>query len=228
VKTHTFVLFCLACGTGLVALAQTAAPSAPAPSAQTPSKVGVIQVQAAIVSTKDGQKAVADLETKLSPLKNQLEKKQAEIRELQERLQRGGNAMAEAAKADLARTIDQKTKSYQRDMEDAQAEYQDEQRKMLEELGQKMEAVIDKFAVANGYSVILDVSNPNTPVLYAANAIDITKEIIDLYDKAAPGPATSSASKPTPPTVMSPRPAPAKPAAAAPASAPAPSAAQRP
>lgn len=204
----------------MMAQAQTSAPSATAPSSQTPSKVGVIQVQAAIVSTKDGQKAVADLETKLAPLKNELEKKQAEIRELQDKLQRGGNAMAEPAKADLARTIDQKTKSYQREMEDAQAEYQDQQRKMLEELGQKMEQVIDKFAVANGYSVILDVSNPNTPVLYAANAIDITKDIIDLYDKAAPGPATSSTSKPTPPTVMSPRPAPAKPSA--PAAAPRP------
>jgi outer membrane protein len=203
----------------LVAQAQTAAPGGPAQS-----KVGVIQVQAAIVSTKDGQKAVADLDTKLAPLKNELEKKQAEIRELQDKLQRGGNAMAETAKADLARTIDTKTKSYQREMEDAQSEYQDEQRKMLEELGQKMEAVIDKFAVANGYSVILDVSNPNTPVLYAANAIDVTKDIIDLYDKAAPGPATSSTSKQTPPTVMSPKPAPAKPPtpAAAPAAAPRP------
>ncbi len=149
----------------------------------------MIQVQAAIVSTKDGQKAVAELETKLSPLKNELEKKQAEIRALQDKLQRGGNAMAEAAKADLARSIDQKTKSYQRDMEDAQAEFQDQQRKMLEELGQKMEAVIDKFAVANGYSVILDVSNPSTPVLYAANAVDITKDIIDLYDKATFNPS---------------------------------------
>ncbi|MGD1091764.1 MAG: OmpH family outer membrane protein [Bryobacteraceae bacterium] len=223
-KINTFAWFCIACGTCVVTQAQTAASSVSVSATQAPTKVGVIQVQAAIVSTKDGQKAVADLDTKLAPLKNELEKKQAEIRELQDKLQRGGNAMAEAAKADLSRTIDQKTKSYQRDMEDAQSEYQDEQRKMLEELGQKMEAVIDKYAVANGYSVILDVSNPNTPVLYAANAIDITKEIIDLYDKTAPGPATSSASKPTPPTVMSPRPAPAKP----PTPAAAPAAAQRP
>jgi len=220
VKTHIFALFCLACGAGVAVRAQTAAPGVSASSAQSPNKVGVIQVQAAIVSTKDGQKAVADLDTKLAPLKNELEKKQAEIRGLQDKLQRGGNAMAETAKADLARMIDQKTKSYQRDMEDAQSEYQDEQRKMLEELGGKMEQVIDKYAVANGYSVILDVSNPNTPVLYAANAIDVTKEIIDLYDKA--GPMTSSTPKQTPPTVMSPRPAPAKPTAVAPAAAPRP------
>jgi outer membrane protein len=184
-----------------------------------PVKIGVIQVQAAIVSTKDGQKAVADLETKLAPLKNELEKKQAEIRALQEKGQRGGNAMSESAKADLARTIDQKNKSYQRDMEDAQAEYQDQQRKMLEELGQKMEQVIDKFALANGYAVILDVSSPNTPVLYAASSIDITKEIITLYDEQ--GMIGKPVSKGPAPTVMAPRPGPPKTAAPAPAAAPA-------
>jgi outer membrane protein len=193
--------------------AQEQKPAA-APDGQTPSKIGVIQVQAAIVSTKDGQKAVADLETKLSPLKNELEKKQAELRGMQDKLQRGGNAMSELAKADLARTIDQKTKSYQRDMEDAQAEFQDQQRKMLEELGQKMEQVIDKYAAANGYAVILDVSAPNTPVLYAANSTDITKDIIALYDEQ--GAFTKPASKGPAPTVMTaPRPAPAKPPAPA-------------
>ena len=70
-------------------------------------------------------------------------------------------------------------------MEDAQAEYDQEQRKVLDGLGQKMMQVIDKYAATNGYSVILDVSNPQTPVLYASNAVDITKDIIELYDKAA-------------------------------------------
>ena len=72
-----------------------------------------------------------------------------------------------------------------------------------------MMQTIDKYAQANGFSLILDVSNPNTPVLYASNTVDITKEIIDLYDKAAPSaPATSSAK----PAVAPPKPAAAPPA----------------
>ena len=199
-KKYILASLCLTLGSGMAAFGQTAAPN----------KVGVIQVQAAIVSTKDGQKAVAEVETKMAPMKAVLEKKQAEIRTLQDNLQRGGNAMAENAKNDLARAIDQNTKTYQRDMQDAQAEFEDQQRKMLAELGQKMEQIIDQYAVANGYSVILDVSSPSTPVLYAANAVDITKDIIDLYDKATPNLPVTSAAKP----------AAAKPAAAAPAPAP--------
>ena len=48
-------------------------------------------------------------------------------------------------------------------------------------------AVIEKYAKDNGYSMILDVSNPNTPVLYASSGIDITQDIVSLYDKTSTG-----------------------------------------
>ena len=49
-----------------------------------------------------------------------------------------------------------------------------------------MTKVLDDYAAANGFSVIFDVSNPNTPVLFTSNMIDITREIIALYDQAHP------------------------------------------
>lgn len=158
-------------------------------------KVGVVNIQAALVATKDGQKAASELEGRRAPKQKDLERKQAEIRSLQESLNRGGNAMSEQAKAELVRNIDVKTKSFNRELEDNQAEWDGEQQKVLQELGQKMMAVIDKYSKDNGYSVILDVSNPQTPVLYASSAIDITKDIVDLYDKnAATAPAVPAAS----------------------------------
>lgn len=179
--------------------------------AQTPTKVGVIQIQTALVSTKDGQKAVQDLESRMAPKQREMERKRTELQELQDKLQKGGNAMAQAAKDDLARTIDQKTKSYNRDMEDARAELDTEQRKLLEDLSGKMQVAIDKFALANGYAVILDVSNQNGNVLYVASGVDITKDIIDLYDKTNPSAPGSS----TPTTKPAATPAPKAPAPAA-------------
>ena len=197
-RTHILALPCLILAVAGVAGAQTA------------NKVGVIQAQSAIVSTREGQKATTDLEARLEPRKKELEKKQTEIRDLQDKLQRGGNAMAEAAKNDLVRTIDQKTKSYNRDMEDAEAEYQEQTRKLMDEMSGKMMQVIDKYAAANGFSIILDVSNPNTPVLYASNAVDVTKDIIELYDKSAPGSPATPGAKPA----AAPKPPPAIPPAA--------------
>ena len=206
----------------VVAGAQTAAPQASAPQAAPathPTKIGVIQIQSALVSTKEGQKAMQDFQARVyEPKKKELDRKAGEIRDLQDKLQRGGNAMAQTAKEELQRSIDAKTKVYNRDMQDAQDEADQEQRKMLDELGQKMMTVIDKYAVSNAYAVIIDVSNPQTPVLYASNAVDITKDIIELYDKSAPSlPAanpTNSAPRPsapggTKPVTPAPAPAPA-------------------
>jgi outer membrane protein len=146
-------------------------------------KIGVIQVQAAIVGTKEGQKAAADLEARMTPKRKELETKQADLRRLQDQLQKGGSAMSDQARATLTREIDTKNKDYQRSLEDAQAEFQGEQDKLLNELGQKLLAVINKYAKDNAYSLVIDVSNPQTPVMFAADSIDITKEVVELYDR---------------------------------------------
>jgi len=176
----------------------------PTPAATAPTKVGVIQIQAAIVSTKDGQAASAELESKMSPKRKELEKQQADIKDLQEKLQRGGNTMSQSAKDDIQRQIDSRTKSFNRDVEDAQAEAESEQQKLVNDLGGKLMQVIDKYAQQNGFSVILDVSNPNTPVLYASNTVDITKDIIDLYDKQAPSLKGGTAAPARPPAGLAP------------------------
>jgi outer membrane protein len=195
----------------------------PAATSAAPTKVGVIQIQAALAATKEGQKAAAELETKMNPRKKELDGKQSEIKDLQDRLQRGGNTLSDSAKEDLTRNIDLKTKSYNRQVEDAQAELEQEQQKLVNVLGQKMMAVIDKYAQQNGFAIVLDVSNQNTPVLYASNTVDITKEVIDLYDKtvftAPAAPAAAPAARPAaaPPAARpaaAPTPRPTPPAAA--------------
>ncbi|MGA2739091.1 MAG: OmpH family outer membrane protein [Bryobacteraceae bacterium] len=182
----------IALGAALLSQAQTGAPAQSAPPAAPPTKVGIIAFQNAIVSTKDGQKAAAELTAKFGPKKSELEKKQSTIAQLQDQLRKGTNTMSEEAKQKLMREIDQTTKALNRETEDAQAELDQEQNRIMQELGQRINAVMDKYARDNGYAVILDVSSQQTPVLYAASGIDITQDIIALYDKNAPS-ATSSA-----------------------------------
>ena len=69
-------------------------------------------------------------------------------------------------------------------------------------------AVIEKYAKDNGYTIVLDVSNPNTPVLYASSGIDITQDIVQLYDKSStnggPAGATATPAPGTPRTSTTP------------------------
>jgi len=186
--------------------------------AQAPTKVAIIHVQNAILSTKDGQKAAGELSTRFAPKKSELEKKQSEISGLQDQLRKGSATLSEDAKAKLMRDIDSGNKSLQRETEDAQADLDQEQGKIMQELGNKVMAVIEKYATQNGYALVLDVSNPQTPVLWAASAIDITNDIVKLYDQANPGTGASApATKPAAPTAARP---PATPPAGAPLPAP--------
>ena len=166
--------------------------------AQSPGKVGVINIQSAIAGTKDGQKAASDIQSRFNPKKAEFEKRQSDIAQLQEQLNRGANTLSEEARTQLTREIEQKTKALNRDTEDARGELDQEEQKIMNELGGRIMAVIDKYAKDNGYTLVLDVSSPQTPVLFASATIDITKEIIELYDKNVPGPAAAAPAPPKP------------------------------
>jgi outer membrane protein len=176
-------------------------------------KFAVINIQGAIISTKDGQKAAAELNSKTAPKKKELEQKQNEINSLQDQLNKGSNTLSDTAKNDLYKNIEAKKKNLQREVEDAQADLEADQNKLLQSLGQKILAVIEKYARDNGYTMVVDVSSPQTPVLYASPSIDITKEIIELYDKNTTGGSapTSAPAPKAPATTSTPKP-PAKPA----------------
>jgi outer membrane protein len=202
VKNRLLVLSSFLLSATLAASAQTSAPT----------KVGIINIQQAIISTTEGQKAAKELEEKSAPKKKELEKLQAEISGLRDQLNKMSSVGSEDQKRRLMGDIDQKTKSFNRQVEDAQAELDQDQGRVLNELGGRMLAVLDKYAKDNGYAVILDVSSQQTPVLFAANSIDVTREVVDLYNKnvppagAAPAGTTPAPAKSVPPAATTPGP----------------------
>jgi hypothetical protein len=66
--------------------------------------------------------------------------------------------------------------------------------------------VLNRYAEENNYATVLDSSAQNSPVLYASKNIDLTQDIIRLYDQAYPAKAAAPASKPAP---VAPKPPPA-------------------
>ncbi len=178
-----------------------------------PNKVGIVNISAAIVSTGDGQKAVGELQSKFAPKKAEIDKRNSEVEQLKSQLSRGANTMSDEQKQKLMREIDARTKQLTRETEDAQAELDQEQQKIQQELGQRMFAVIDKYAKDNGFSLILDVSSQQSPVLFASDSINITQAVVDIYNKNSPSAVSSSAP-------ASGTPAAAKPATPSPAAKP--------
>ncbi len=165
------------------------------------SKVGTINIQQAIVSTKEGQKASAELQTRFDPKRKEIEKGQATLQTKQQQLQKMGTVGSDEVKRKLATEIELDGNRLKRDSEDAQSDYDQETQKVLNELGGRIMQVINKFATDNGYSMILDISSQQTPVIWASNTVDITNEVIKLYDANAP----STLTKPATPMTSTPK-----------------------
>lgn len=190
-----------------------AALSAVSAPAQTPTRIAIINIQGAIVATKDGSKAREAIRVKYEPKAKDLEGRNAEVQKKRDQLAKGANIMAQEARDKITREIDDMQKKIQWDSEDLQNELQQEEGKLVNEIGGRMMQVIDEYAKAQGFALVLDVSTQQSPVLWAANGIDITQQIVDLYDKKF-GAGVTPAAKPAAagPAANPPAAAPKKPA----------------
>jgi len=187
----------------LTAFAQNGGGAAPA-AVQT--KVGIISIQDAIVASNEGQRDLTALQNKFAPTQTELNTLSKEIESLQTQLRTQGDKMNDDARAALIKNIEAKQKTLQRRGEDAQNDYQTQQGEIANRIGQKMMDVIDKYAKQNGYSMIVDVSNPQSSVLWATPNINVTKDIVEAYNTqsgvaAPPAPAAGS----TPPSAPRPQ-----------------------
>jgi Skp family chaperone for outer membrane proteins len=193
-----------------MSLAQTApaagAAAAPATTgATTPGgvKVGIIDIQQAIIGTNEGARDFEALQKKFEPKRNELSGLSSEIEALKKQMSTQGDKMNEEARATLTRQIESKQKVLQRTGEDAQNDYQQQQNEIAQRILQKMAPVIDKYAKANGYGLLFDSSNPwpQGPLLWATAGVDLTKAVVDAYNAqsgvaAPPRPAAPAAGKP--------------------------------
>ena len=56
----------------------------------------------------------------------------------------------------------------------------------MNSIGRKVVELLDTYSKQNGYAVIIDTSSQQSPVMYSANQIDVTQDVIALYDKNYP------------------------------------------
>jgi outer membrane protein len=173
-------------------------------------KIGVIDVQVAITSTAEGKAAAAELQSQFAPRQTELTNMQKQMEDIQTRLRTGQTTLSDDEKARLGREGEQLQRTYQRRSQDAQDDFNEAQREVVDRIGRRMIDVLNKYSRDNGYSIILDRSGQSSPVIFAANSTDVTQEIIRLFDVSYPAKATAAAA-PRTPAATKPAPKPAAP-----------------
>ena len=192
-----------------------------APAAPSGTKVGIINMQTAIVATNEGQRDFEALAKKFEPKRTELKGISDDLDSMKKQLDTQGSKLNDETRSDLVKKIEAKQKTLTRASEDAQSELQAQQNEIAQKIVQKMGPVIGKYAKENSLGMILDATRawPDGELIWANDTVDLTKAIVDAYNAQSdvPPPAKPAAAAPKPaatapkPAVTTPKPAPPKP-----------------
>jgi outer membrane protein len=174
---------------------------AAAPSGQT-MKIAILNVRQAIVTTAEGKQASAQLQSQFASQQNDLQNMQKQIADLQGRISNSHGTLSDDEQARLQRQGELMTRQFQRKQDDLNEAVNAAQSDVIDNIGRKMLDVLDRYARENGYTAVFDTSAQGSPVVYGSSQIDITQEIVRLYDQAYPlkagTPAPSGSAAPAP------------------------------
>jgi outer membrane protein len=212
---RSLTLVCmLASGLSVSALAQagSAATTDPAPN-NTPSaavaptgatKIAVIMFQPAVMQTNEGQRNFADLQKKYEPKRVQLKAMSDDIDNLKKQIQASGATLSDAERQNRLKVIDDKEKSFQRLGEDTQNDFQQDLQQTYNQLAEKVFGVLQAYAQQNGYSLVIDASTQQSPVLWANQGTDISAAVIQAYNQKSGVPAPANATGAATPSAPTP------------------------
>ena len=216
-STFLRIMLAAAATLTLSALAQTGSATTPssgagaasanspaaAPAPITGTKVGSINIEGAVFGCNEGRRDMEALQKKFEPRQAELKGQNDELDSMKKQLSTQQDKLNEEALANLKKQIEGKQKTFDRAVQDAQEEFGNQQQEIFSRILQKVAPLVVNYARDNGYGMIIDTSKqwPQGPVLLAGDGVDITKQVVDLYNtqSGVPAPAATGAAKPAAP-----------------------------
>ncbi len=200
---YSIAAFVFAALTIISAQAQTRpAPGAPTVGAAQPAAVtGAIRIavidSGAFSDDKAGitrvMNAVKQVDAQFQPQRTELQGMQTRYDTLVKDLQAKAQIQDPKVTAQQQDQAEQLQTQIKRKAEDAQASYQRRMAEVLDPLQQDVYTTLQGFAQARGIALIIDVNRNPSPVIFAADSVDITKEFITEYNRTHPATATAAA-----------------------------------
>jgi len=152
-------------------------------------KVGVVNLQKAVLESAEIKAASAAMEARYKPRVAAIEQLNKDIAAIGENLQKNAGKLTPQAEASLNSEGQRKQRDAQRLQEDLQADVERERNDILGKATTKMQDVVKQVAEAKGLDIVVDVPY----AVYFKAALDITPDAIAAYDKAHPVTAPAAA-----------------------------------
>jgi outer membrane protein len=121
----------------------------------------------------------------LSSMKDQHEPeiimRQNKLSSLRESIQVKSATMTPSAKDDLEAQYERDLKDYERYVQDAKDEMREAETKLINPWSKELDDIIKSYSEKDGIDLVLDKAKPF--IIYSSNKIDITNQIMDLFNK---------------------------------------------
>lgn len=179
--------------------AKPAAPAAPAAQAPAPAptpqalpfpegaKIAFVVLQRVVQESNEGKQASARVQGLQQKKVAELNEKQKAAQGLQEKLDKSGAVMSEVARGDLSKQVERANVDLQRATQDAQQEVQELQTQLQEEFQRRIAPIIEAVGKERGLHYIFN--GPDSGLVWADAALDITGDVIKRFDAATKAPA---------------------------------------
>ena len=148
-------------------------------------KFGFVNLKQALLDSEPGDKMEADFKKAFEKKKAQLQQKEAEMKRLKDDLEKQRSVLKADAFREKENNYQNKFREYQRMVEDANREMAVKEQEMAAKLLPELAKVIEAVGEKEGYTAIFSVDNP--VVVYRSKGADITKKIIEEFNKRSKG-----------------------------------------
>ena len=147
-------------------------------------RIAVINIQKAIFATDDGRKQFDLLDKKFDAKRVELMTLNDELDALKKQLDTQGTKMNDDARTRLSNQINTKQRYLSRLQEDAQADFSAQQSEIVQTVLQKLEPVLEHYARDKNLTLVVDSSKPwpEWPILWSTPSVEITKEVVAIYN----------------------------------------------
>ena len=142
-------------------------------------KIGYIITQRLLIESKAGKEAGEKLKKRLAQAQGGLDKKVAEIKDLEEDIQRRLTVLSEAERRKVMEEHERQLREAKRLREDFQRELDKAEAEVMGGVNEYLREVIQDYAKDNGYDLILDANT----LLYISEKADVTNGVIKAADK---------------------------------------------
>lgn len=143
-------------------------------------KLGVVDLQRALNESKAGRRAKEQFKVEFERLQESLKSEKDDLDRLKNELEKKSLVLKEDQRQSLADEFERKRRGLRRKLEDSDADLRKKDSELTGKILRRLAVVIQEIGARDAYTVILE--NSASSVLYGAESIDLTAEVIKTFD----------------------------------------------